>query len=137
MGALANHIMSNIPKTDPLNFGIYDDNLDYKKVVSFLEFGTNELSKIGGVSKNSVRTDNKAPQALRDRLREIAVICSLVAEYFNGNAVKTALWFNTPNPMIGGMTPRDMIRSGRSDKLIKFIMEARAENEEEQAPKSE
>ena len=130
MGALANNIFSNMPKADPLEFGIHTKNLDYKKIINFLDFETNELSKIGGISKNSVRKDNKAPQALKDRLEEIAIICSLVAEYFEGDAIKTATWFKTPNPMIGDITPRDMIRLGRSNKLIRFIMEARAENGE-------
>lgn len=132
MGALAGNILSNMPKQDPLEFGIYEDNLNYKKVINFLDFGTNELSKIGGISKTSVRKDDKAPQALKERLKEIAIICSLVAEYFDGDPIKTALWFKTPNPMIGDITPRDMIRLGRSNKLIRFIMEAKAENGEEE-----
>lgn len=127
MGAFANNILSNIPEKDHLGFGVFKD-LDYKKVSNFLNFDKNELSKIGGVSKQSVRTDHKIPQALKERLQDIAIICSLVAEHFNGDAVKTALWFKTPNPMIGDITPRDMIRLGRANKLIKFIMEAREEN---------
>jgi uncharacterized protein (DUF2384 family) len=128
MGVLANNIFSNLPKGDPLGFGKAGSDLNYKKISKFLEFNKNELSKISGVSKQSVRTDEKIPQALRERLQEIGVICSLVAEHFEGDPVKTALWFKTPNPMIGDITPRDMIRLGRSKKLIRFIMDAREEN---------
>ena len=130
MAAYVNQLLSNIPKTDPLNFGIYDD-MDYEEVSNFLKFNKNELSQIGGISKQSVRFDSKIPQALKERLREIAIICSLVAEYFEGDPVKTALWFHTPNPMLGDITPKDMVRLGRSKKLIRFIMEARNENGKE------
>jgi uncharacterized protein (DUF2384 family) len=126
-----NGVLSNLPEEDFLEFGLYD-NVDYKKVTNFLEFDKNALSKISGVSKKSVRTDEKIPQALKDRLDEIAVICSLVAEHFSGDKFKTALWFKTPNPMLGGINPRDMIRLGRSNKLIAFIMEAKQANGEEQ-----
>lgn len=134
MAALGNKIFESIPKDDPLDFGIYNKTLDYKKVVKFLSFDTDELSKIGGVSKKSVRTDDNAPAELKARLKDIAIICSLVAEYFGGDGIKTATWFHTPNPMLGNLTPRDMIRLRRSDKLIKFIMEAREYNGEK-APK--
>lgn len=128
MNNIASNVMSNIPDQDFLAFGLYEHDVDYKKVSNFLEFDKNALSKIGGVSKKSVRMDNKIPQALKERLTEIAIICSLVAEYFSGDVGKTAMWFKTPNPMLGDVTPRDMIRLGRSNKLIRFIMEAREEN---------
>jgi uncharacterized protein (DUF2384 family) len=132
MAALAEQLFSNIPQSDPLNFGL-NKEIDYDEVKDFLRFDKNELSKISGISKQSVRTDEKMPQALKDRLTDIAIICSLVAEYFEGDAVKTVLWFRTPNPMLGDITPRDMIRLGRSNKLIRFIMEARGDNGREGA----
>jgi len=55
-----------------------------------------------------------------------------VAEYFSSDPIKTALWFKTPNPMLGDITPRDMIRLGRSGKLIRFIMEAKSKDGEEE-----
>jgi len=55
--------------------------------------------------------------------------CNLVAEFFDGDPVKTALWFRTPNPMLGDMSPRDMIRYGRYKRLQKFILEAREEGD--------
>lgn len=130
MNIQSNQLFNNIPKADPLNFGI-PNNIDYKKVSSFLELDKNALSKIANVSKQSVRTDEKTPQALKDRLLEIAIICSLVAEYFEGDSKKTAMWFKTPNPMLGDITPQNMVRLGRSNKLINFIMEAKEANGQE------
>ena len=86
------------------------------------------LSKIGGVSKRSVRLDSRIPHDLAVRLEQIANICALVAGYFEGDIDKTALWFQTPNPMLGDISPRDMIRFGRYKRLLKFVTEARETN---------
>ncbi|HEX9852331.1 MAG TPA: hypothetical protein VGA68_04925 [Woeseiaceae bacterium] len=102
--------------------------LDYRKVSEFLGFDTEELSKISGVSKRSVRLDSRIPQDLKVRLEQIANICALVAGYFEGDIDKTALWFRTPNPLLGDISPRDMIRFGRYKRLLKFVSEAREAN---------
>src|SRR5262249_23153749 len=130
MGALSQekNIFATVPVTDPLNFRT-DDALDYKAVSTFLDLSPSDLSKIGGVQKKSVRFDSRIPDDLKTRLDEIANICSLVAIYFQGDAYKTALWFNTQNPMLGDVTPRDMIRLGRFKRLFKFISESLQLNE--------
>jgi uncharacterized protein (DUF2384 family) len=102
----------------------YPPPLDYKRVTEFLDPNTTELSKIGGVSKQSVRLDHRIPQSLKDRLEQIANIRALVAAYFDGDIEKTALWFKTPNPLLGDISPRDMIRFGRYKRLLKFVTEA-------------
>lgn len=122
-----NTIYSNIPRSDPLEF-YSNHGLDFNRVSKFLDLDTNELSKLGGVSKKSVRLDELIPQELSDRLGQIASICGFVAEYFDGDKDKTALWFKTPNLSLGGITPRDMIRFGRYKKLLNFILEAREAN---------
>jgi uncharacterized protein (DUF2384 family) len=53
---------------------------------------------------------------------------NLVAQFF-GDEQKTVLWLKTPNPLLGDMTPRDMIRIGRFKKLRRFIQNALSENE--------
>ena len=40
---------------------------------------------------------------------------------------KTKLWFQTPNPMLGNVSPRDMIRLGRYNKLVRFVTQAMEE----------
>jgi uncharacterized protein (DUF2384 family) len=42
--------------------------------------------------------------------------------------VKTFLWFGTPNPMLGGCKPIDMVLRGREEKLIQFIEGCRRQN---------
>lgn len=120
-------LFRNIHPTDPLKFWS-GHGLDYHKVSDFLDLNTEELSKIGGVSKRSVRLDSRIPRDLAARLEQIANICALVAGYFDGDIGKTALWFRTPNPMLGDIPPRDMIRFGRYKRLLKFVTEARETN---------
>ena len=127
MAPAAEQLFANVGQSDPLQF-YADHGLDYHKVSDFLDLDTNALSKLGGVSKKSVRLDERIPRDLKQRLEQIANICTLVAEHFNGDAAKTALWFHTINSMLGGISPRDMIRFGRYKRLLKFIAESRAEN---------
>ena len=127
MTATNKTLFQNIHQSDPLKFWS-SHGLDYRAVSDFLGFDNNELSKLGGVSKQSVRLDDRIPQDLKDSLEQIANIYTLVAEYFNGDVQKTVLWFKTPNPQLGGIFPRDMIRYGRYKKLLAFITEARQAN---------
>ena len=44
---------------------------------------------------------------------------------------KAGLWWTTPNPMFGGLTPDSLMRRGRSEKVYKFIAAAREANGDE------
>jgi hypothetical protein len=79
------------------------------------------------VSPKSVRFDGAMPEPLRERMQEIAITINLVAKVFEGNADKTIAWFQTRNPLLGDISPRDMIRLGRFERLRKFIMQAMTE----------
>lgn len=127
MPASQNALYGNVHRTDPLEFWS-NHGIDYDRVANFLEFDRNALSKIGGVSKESVRFDDRIPRVLKERLEQIANIITLVAEYFDGDPQKTALWFKTTNPSLGEVAPRDMIRYGRYKKLLKFVADAREAN---------
>ena len=118
-------IFNTIPSHNYL--GLLGQNTP-KKVVNFLNLSTNDVSKAMGVSKKSVRYDEKIPRELAERLQEIAIVCELVAGYFDGDVQKTTLWFQVKNPALGGISPRDMIRFGRYQKLEKFIQNALAGN---------
>ena len=125
MTAPVPEIFNTIP---PHNYlGLLGENTP-KKVVNFLKLATNDVSKAMGVSKKSVRYDEKMPRELAERLQEIAIICELVAGYFNGDVQKTTLWFQVKNPALGDISPRDMIRFGRYEKLEKFVRNALAGN---------
>lgn len=124
---LSQQLYSNVAKGDPLHFW-KGNALNFKGVTDFLDLDKDSLSKMSGLSKKTVRLDDRIPVDLKNHLEQVANICLLVAEYFEGNPEKTALWFKAPNPMLGSLPPRDMIRLGRYEKLLKFVLQASAEN---------
>ena len=63
---------------------------------------------------------------MNDTLDQSAI--DLVIECFNGDVNKTYIWFDTPNPLLGNISPMQMIREGRSDRVHKFILNALAGN---------
>ncbi len=125
-------LFDTIPKDDPLSLFRGGDP-DYQRVVKLLDFGKKDVARASHISISSVRYDYKIPKELEERLREWAVALSLVAQYFK-NEHKTILWFKTANPLLGNITPRDMIRVGRFKKLSRFIQNALSENEPAATP---
>jgi hypothetical protein len=105
-----------------------NNTLKPRVVADFLDFDKRDIAKVAHVAPASVRFDEKIPKEVLDRLQEIANICALVAQHFDGNVAKTALWFKTKNPLFGNIAPRDMIRYGRYEKLRRFVVDAIAEN---------
>lgn len=53
----------------------------------------------------------------------------LVFNHFNGHPVKTIRWFLKKNPLLGEVSPIQMIYENRTEKLIKFIETQFEENE--------
>jgi predicted nucleotidyltransferase len=101
-----------------------NNRLDARAVVRFLELDKRDVAKVAKVALTSVRFDEKMPTAIVDRLEEIANTCALVAQFFDGDVVKTALWFKTKNPLFGDVAPREMIREGRYETVRQFVVEA-------------
>lgn len=99
------------------------------KVAEFLELKKPEIASATGVPKSSIRFDQKIPHELLERLRQWATLLNLVASHFYGDAKKTALWFQLPNPLLGNASPRDMIRFGRFEKLWNFVVTSLGENQ--------
>ena len=127
MQTLDRDIFATVPNKDYLSF-YQDERPQYNKIVDFLEFKKDDISKAVGVPLSSVRYDAKMPAELQERIREWATLLNLVAEHFQGDGQKTVLWFTTLNPLLGNITPRDLIRFGRYKKLFKFVVNALAEN---------
>lgn len=53
----------------------------------------------------------------------------LVLDFFKGDIDKVDVWFETPNPGLGHITPQLMIDIRREKKLLSFIQHQLAENE--------
>ncbi len=100
-----------------------------RKVAQFLRFNDKDVARATGVSASSIRLATaRIPPEVVERILEWAQALNLVAQFFRGDAEKTALWFAIPNPLLGDVTPRDMIKLGRFSRLREFIREALAEN---------
>lgn len=61
---------------------------------------------------------------------QLATITNLVADFFRDEE-KTIIWFFTPNLLLGGMSPINMIRGGQFKKLLNYIQTSLNENERE------
>jgi hypothetical protein len=61
-------------------------------------------------------------------MREIANIANLVGEFFAGDEHKVALWFEIANPMLGNISPNNLIRLGKQKPPLTFVVSAREEN---------
>jgi hypothetical protein len=105
---------------DLMGFGL-GSSFDAKSVQSFLILKKEDVSRIADVSPKSVRFDDAMPVPIRERLQEIANTINLVARFFGGDADKTGTWFKARNPLLGDISPRDMICLGRFQRLRKFI----------------
>jgi uncharacterized protein (DUF2384 family) len=116
------NLFSTVAPHDGLQF-FKGNVVNIERVREITGLDNNDLAKIAGVPKSSVRNDSKAPKQVLEHLENIANICNLVFEFFNDN-VKTKVWLQTPNPMLGNMSPRDMIRFGRFAKLQRFVANA-------------
>jgi predicted nucleotidyltransferase len=118
-------LFSTVPARDYLQFwqsGLFQP----QRVARFLGLSKVELAQLAGLAPASVRFDEKAPRILREQLMDIAATCELVAETFDGNTTKTALWFMTPNPYLANCSPCDLLRRGERDVLKRHVLEATA-----------
>lgn len=122
-GKVRSGLFGTIPEHDYLDFWP-GGTFDAQRVVRFLELTKADVARIARVSAASVRFDQKIPKNVLDRFTEIATVCGLVAQFFGGDLTRTALWFKTQNPMLGDVSPRDMVRHDRFDRLRSFVLDA-------------
>lgn len=115
-------LFDTVPE-DLLHFG-HGEAFDAKKTAQFLALKKADVGRIAAVAEASVRWDNNIPESVRVRMEEIASTINLVAKQFAGDPEKTAAWFRARNPLLGDISPRDMIRLGRYDRLRRFIIQA-------------
>lgn len=74
------------------------------------------------VRRATVKSDERS-SAVRVYEENLASIYELVFQFFNDD-MKTRVWLRTPNPMLGDTSPRDIVRMGRYDRLLRFVTQA-------------
>jgi hypothetical protein len=122
----AAQLFNTIPDNDIC--GLYEKGgINFRKVIDTINFKNEDVAIATNLPQKSMRFDSKMSNELKKRLTEWAIAINLVATYFK-DASKTNIWFQVPNPLFGGITPRDMIRLGRFKKLMKYIQSALDEN---------
>lgn len=102
-------------------FGILDEG--HKKIVEYLDLSKDEIANATGLPKISIHYDERMSKELREFLKKITIVFELVMEYFKGDVRKTSLWFKINNPLLGNISPRDMIGVGRYQRLIEFVQD--------------
>lgn len=120
------NLFDSVPD-DYLSFG-HGAGFNAKGVQNFLGLKKDDVSRLASVSPKSVRFDDAMPEPVRDRLEEIGITINMVAKVFGGDVNKTVAWFRARNPLLGDVSPRDMIRLGRFERLRKFIINAMMED---------
>lgn len=106
-------------QADPL--GLWGEHgLDDGRVRDFLALDKKAFGKAVEGSSQGVN----CPVQRNVLLEQIAELCNQVAAHFGGDAHKSGLWFRTPNPMLGDLSPREMIRLGRYRRLRQFVLRA-------------
>jgi hypothetical protein len=63
-----------------------------------------------------------------DRAGEEVKVRRLLSAFFHGDEGQVAVWWATRNPLLGDLTPDQLIEA-RPGKLLKIVKQALAENE--------
>ena len=118
-------LFGSVPE-DFLQFG-RGEQFDAKRVPQVLGLKKEDVSRVAQVSVKSVRYDKNIPEQVRERLEEIGSTMNMVAQAFDGDVPKTVSWFKARNPLLGDISPREMIRLGRYERLRRYILNAMTE----------
>ncbi|TXH10673.1 MAG: hypothetical protein E6R04_04890 [Spirochaetes bacterium] len=51
----------------------------------------------------------------------VNIAFGLVLKFFGGDLGRAYYWWHADNPNLGGVSPGEMVRLGREDKLLKWV----------------
>lgn len=60
--------------------------------------------------------------------KDVEEIFRLITGFFEGDIDKAHLWMKLPNPLLGNVSPTNMIAWGRVEKLKNFVVTSLEEN---------
>ena len=113
-------IFNTVPQNDV--FGLYNKGkIQYKEVANTLKFNRKQISKASRIAVSSVRYENnKIPEKLKTFLANMAWLLYVTHTYLKDKN-KVIQWIETPNPICGGFSPKDMICMGQYKKLVRIV----------------
>ena len=117
-----NQLFANLPTGNLL--GVIKENgvYDYQQAAKLVGINSKKaVAKAAGIPELSVRYDDRMSVNLKEFFNEIISVLSIVAKEMNNDKDKVRLWFSMPNPVLGGVSPSQMILIGKYKKLLKFI----------------
>ena len=121
-------LFASVPRADSLRLFEEDGRPRAQRIAEILNYKRPDVSVASGLPVKKVRLEpDRIPRDLAERIAEWGIALNLVADFFHDEQ-RTILWFRTSNPMLGNVSPRDMIRLGRFKKLLHFIQTALNEN---------
>ncbi|MFQ5433157.1 MAG: hypothetical protein ACE5EN_11715 [Nitrospinota bacterium] len=128
MPSVSQDLFASVPQNDILNLFNSNGEPDAGRIANILNYKRKDVSVATDIPLERVRLESlRIPGELKERIREWGTAINLVANHFKDEK-KTILWFQTPNPMLGNVSPREMIMAGRFRKLLKFIQNALDKN---------
>jgi len=128
MPQTSENLFASVADKDYFHFFNQSGVPDARRIAETLNYRRREVSVATDIPYNKVRLEpDRIPKELVERVTEWATAINLVAEHFQ-DTKKAILWFHTPNPMLGSISPREMIITGRFKKLLKFIQIALSGN---------
>jgi len=117
-----NQLFANLPSGNLFGVISKDGAYDYQQAAKLVGINSKRaVARAAGISEQSVRYDERMPVNLKEFFLEIISVLSIVAKETNNDREKVRLWFSMPNPMLGGVSPSQMILIGKYKKLLKFI----------------
>ena len=115
------HIFNTVPKNDVFGFYNNKGKIQYKEVANILNFNRKEISKAARVAVSSVRyEENKIPDKMKDFLIRMVWLLHVTHKHLKDKN-KVIQWIESPNPICGGFSPKDMICMGQYKKLVRIV----------------
>lgn len=97
--------------------------VDYQKLRKKLHIKVKDLAAVVGRTQRAIEK-NPYSEAVQTVLRKIVFILTLLREMLATEA-EILIWFKSPNPDFGGLTPLEAIAEGEIEAVIHYLMDVR------------
>lgn len=79
---------------------------------------------------NLSETDKISIERAQKSEEKLRFLDLYVNRFFNGDQTRIHEWWRTSNPLLGGVSPNEMIGMGFEDKLYAFVKQAEFHNDD-------